>query len=626
MKPLRLLFLLLVLSTVARAQTPAPKAAARAAVKPAPKLKPVSADAHLARARRLKAGGRLSEARREIYKIWEVADEDEEFRVDPRASYMLGWIDIASHRRASAISEFRSALASGLRGRDAVEARAALRRMGVSESFPRLRRRPRSVASMMRTQALMADFFKPTPLEWARQTAIISVVVALMWAFIMGAQVLAAREKWNKREWLSILGWVAALVALRALGQFAVSFRHILPLAIAYFVLAGGQFLAALFYGTRRLTTKKVMDKGGIRIWGAFYTLLFLGFVGGSTGLGAYFWGLEGAFILGWLAFNVGLVACLRAGKLKNKGDIAGAIALLERVRGWRRLNDRSRFAVVNDLASLYAGSNQPQLALERGQEALRFVHAWKSAQVMVHANLAESLLAMGQRDAAIDQLSQVWHLTETADCLNGPAMWQGATHGILAEINFWRGWMDEANRQANLCLAAFPPEQRATPTAQNLVAMSRAIKGAGALSSGDLDAAQKYLELAPKTNPKRTSLAFVHLIASTVCVAANDGEGAGREARAALAASPSYFPAQVQLARVLDASGRPEEARQLLLEALPHHKNNHLAPQARALLRELGVAVTEPRPMPEKALAIEAPEPLLLGEAGASSPSPITI
>ena len=244
----------------------------------------------------------------------------------------------------------------------------------------------------------------------------------------------------------------------------------------------------------------------------------------------------------------------------------------------------------------------------------------------MVRGNLAESLLAVGQRDAAIDQLSHVWHLTETADCLNGPAMWRGVTHGVLAEINFWRGWMDEANRQADLCLEAFPPEQRATPTAQNLVGVSRAIKGAAALAAGDLDSAQKYMEIAPKTGPKRSALAFVLFVSSTVRAAAGDGAGAFAQASAALEASPGYFPGA-------SATGARVGCERAPRRRAPSARRSFAAPSLqppraprRALLRELGGTIEEPAPQPQTPPDPMTSAPMLLSPANTASPTPVTL
>ena len=259
MKILRLFLFLLGVAGAAHAQsalapTPAaPKAsgAMTAPAKPKPKIKRESVEVLLARARQLKSQGKLDDARRTIYKIYDAADEDENFVEDPRAAYTLGWIDIAQRKRTAAITEFRSALASGLKGRDAAEARAALKRMGVSEKFPRYKPRPRSVISMIRSQAMMADLFKPTASEWALQTAITLAVVAVLWAIVLGAQLLGggrARHETGSDHARGLADAAASVARERPVS-------HVVPLCVA--------FLARLFRADGRAVF------GGVFLWRA---------------------------------------------------------------------------------------------------------------------------------------------------------------------------------------------------------------------------------------------------------------------------------------------------------------------------------------------------------------------
>ncbi|HEX9998062.1 MAG TPA: hypothetical protein VGB45_13045 [Abditibacterium sp.] len=603
MKPFSLFFFLLFLLRFSHAQN-APLPAPNAASKPVARPKMPTFEESMTKARKLKAARDYKGAKNALYDAMDANWKD------ARPGYLLAWIAVAQNDRKMAIYNFRAALRDGLKGRDAIEARAALKRMGASEKFPAYKRPKISAAQRFGYSMLAADLFKPTTAEWAVQTAIMLAIAALGWALTMGAVSLAAKEKFGAFDLKTIAFWCAILLLLRVAGQFVVSYRHVIPLVLAYAALSAGQFLAALFYGARRLLTKKVMDKGGIVAWGSFYTLLFLVFAGGSTFLGPYFIALAVLGLGLWMLFNPWYFASQRAEKRKNKGDLEGAVALMEAALLKPRLSRKSRFVMFNDLASNYLLLNQPEISIERATQALLYVDAFKSAEVLPRTNLAEAFAMQGRTEEAIDQLSQVWHLTETADCIMSNALWQGTTHGMLANINYWRGWIDEAERQADLCLEAFPAEQRAGVTAKNLVAMSRAIKGAARMAAGDLETAHKYLAAAPKTGPKRSALAFVHFVASQVHEASGNLPEAEKFANAALEASSSHFPAQIQLASLLNARGERAEAIEILQKALLANTDHHLAPFARQQLRGLGGSVPaeleapgeiHPRPLLEK-------------------------
>ena len=563
------------------------KAAAAGGVKAAAagKTKPPQRTAAqwMARARALKARRDYKGARLAVYNAMDIGENWK----NPEFFYLLGWIDIAQQHRAGAISNFRLALRDGLKGKEAVEARGALRRMGVSEQFPKYKPRPRSLTATLLSSALMADAFKPTPLRWAIETAVALAIAGVGWLLVALLGSWAAQQKLSGADFKVIAFWCAMLLLLRALGQFAVSFRYILPLTLAYLGLGLGQFLAPLFYGVRRLVTKKVTDKGAIIAWGVFYTLMFLVIVGGSTPLAPYFIGLALASALLWLGLNPWFIAGQRAEARKRKGDLATAIGIYEKSLARPKMSDKTRFVLSNDLASLQASMGNYGAAIAHSEEALRHVHAFKSAEVMPRLNLAESLLALGRNHDALDQLGRVWDLAHSGDCMLNNGQWQGTVHGMLAMLNFWRGWSDEAVHQSELCIEAFPSEKRATQSSKNLVAIARAIKGLALFRAGDVEAGARYLEAAPKVGAKRDALAFVQFAISQGHEMAGDLTAALGAANAALEATPNYFPAQLQRADLIAQMGRKSEAATLLRGALGHHEKHVLAPLARQKLVE---------------------------------------
>ena len=579
------------LSQCTRAQAPnAPNVPApTAATSKAPQR---SAAQWMERARKLKARGDYDGARQAVYGAMEFEEQWE----NPRLPYFLGWLAIAEKKPALATTHFRVALRDGLTGKEAVEARAALKRLGASEQFSRAKRRPRSPFADIMQRALMADYLKPGPLEWALQTALILGIAAVCWSLIALLGSWAARQKFGVADLKTVVFWCAALLVLRALGQFAVSFRHILPLMLAYLALGVGQLLAAIFYGGRRLVTKKVMDKGAILAWGAFYTLMFLVIAGGSTPFAPYFIGLALASALLWIAINPWFIAGQRAESRKRKGDLVAAAGIYESALRGRRLSDKTRFVIANDLASLHAAMGDFPRSIELSHEALRYVHAFKSAEVLPRLNLAESSLALGQGEEALNQLGQVWRLTTTGDCIMGGEQWQGIVHGILAMLNFWRGWSDEAVRQAELCLEAFPAEKRTNQSSKNLVGISRAIKGSMLLRAGETEAGRRYLEAAPKSGALRDALSFVQFTLSQMHERAGEMGAALQAAEAALLATPDYFPAQFQRADLIAQSGQLAQATQLLREALVKGGNHVLAPMARQKLSEWEAPVAASR------------------------------
>ena len=287
------------------------------------------------------------------------------------------------------------------------------------------------------------------------------------------------------------------------------------------------------------------------------------------------------------MTINPWFLAGQRVEAHKRKGDLPRAVALYEKSLARPRLSEKTRFVMNNDLASLHATMGRFENSIAHSHEALLHVHAFKSAEVMPRLNMAESMMGLGRMDEALEQLAQVWHLSETKDCILGGAQWQGVVHGVLANLNYWRGWSEEAVNQAEQCLEAFPQEKRTNQSHKNLVAMSRSIKGLALLKAGDVEAGRRYLESALKVAPLRDALAFVQFALSQMHERLGDLPAATRHAQAALAAAPNYFPAHLQQANLLARQGQKADAIARLTEVLPANAAHSLAPLARRKLEQ---------------------------------------
>jgi tetratricopeptide (TPR) repeat protein len=440
-------------------------------------------------------------------------------------------------------------------------------------------------------------------LRWAIGTAKVLGMVAVGWLVILLLMSWASGQKPRKRDALFIAAAVLVLLAIRyasyyLTNNFMLLLEHprlfslwpiLRALGGAYIIALAVIFLTSLGYGLRRAFTKRQISRGGIIWWGLSYSAVLFGLMGSNRVVShhAVYLTLALGFAVVWLCCNPGMIVSQLAEYYNSKGQLQKSMALQEKMLARPRLSAKTRFTLLNDYASNLQSLGEWHRALEVGEQALQFAPAFQSAEVLLRANLAECHLFLGQLSAAVEQCAEMFRLTKTTSCVGGAGVWAGVGHAMLAAVNLRRGWLDEAGRQADLCLEKIPPEAEKGTLHRNVVVLAKSVQASLMLAANKPKAAARLCRQALKRKPRFLTAAHLRTLYATALMADCKYDEAAEQCKLALTACEKWPEAHFCLGEIQRAQDKEEEARRSFETVISIYPEHPCATRARQALSQ---------------------------------------